>query len=275
MNRVKLVADDAFQRLSASLSDEIQMNELAKEKPMRVNVLMLGAVAAIALASGVVVAEDAAIEDRVRTLVPQVSNLVISETPVPGVMEVRINNDIVYMSEDGRYLMQGQLIDLETQTDLTDAAKSYLRREQLAALDRSKLVSFGPEEADYELLVFTDTDCGYCRRLHDQIDEYAAQGIQINYAAFPRAGVGSDTFNTMVSVWCSEDRQEAMDIAKAGGQPPEEQCDSPVAEQYNLGRSVGVTGTPSMLTFDGEMIPGYVPPQQLRERLDRMHAARN
>jgi len=218
--------------------------------------------------------EGSAIEERVRALVPEVETLVIAESPMPGVMQVQLNSEILYMSENGRYLMQGRLVDLETQTDLTDAAKSVLRREQLANLDESDMVSFGPEDADYELMVFTDTSCGYCRRLHEQIDDYIHEGIRINYLAFPRSGVSSETYDTMVSVWCADDRQEAMNTAKAGNKPPEAQCENPVEEQYQLGRALGVTGTPSMITPDGEMIPGYVPPGQLRERLENLASAR-
>lgn len=233
-------------------------------------------IAALALAGAglATAADENAIEERVRALVPEIETLAIAETPVPGVMEVQLNNEILYMSEDGRYLMQGRLVDLETQTDLTDAAKSVLRREKIAELEETDMVSFGPEDADYELMVFTDTDCGYCRRLHEQIEDYVDAGIRINYLAFPRAGVGSETYETMVSVWCADDRQEAMSTAKAGSQPEPAQCDNPVEEQYQLGRSLGVTGTPSMITPNGEMIPGYVPPQQLRQRLDGLTRAR-
>lgn len=239
--------------------------------------ILVGIMAALGLSfSALAPAADAsAIEERVRALVPEVETLAIAETPIPGVMEVQLNSEIIYISEDGRYLMQGRLIDLETQEDLTDAAKSVLRREKLSELDDAQMVSFGPQDAEYELMVFTDTDCGYCRRLHEQMDEYTEEGIRINYLAFPRAGVGSQTYETMVSVWCSDDRQEAMDTAKSGSQPPEAQCENPVESQYQLGKALGVTGTPSMITPSGDMIPGYVPPKQLRQRLESLSKARD
>lgn len=232
----------------------------------------MGIIAAlgIIIAPQAFAADESAIEERVRGLVPEIETLAIAETPIPGVMEVQLNNEILYMSEDGRYLMQGRLIDLDTQKDLTDAAKTVVRREKLADLEADQMVSFGPENAEYELMVFTDTDCGYCRRLHEQIDAYNDEGIRINYLAFPRAGVGSKTFNTMVSVWCADDRQSAMNTAKGGNQPTEAKCDNPVEDQYRLGKALGVTGTPSMVTPAGDMIPGYVPPKQLRQRLDSL-----
>lgn len=226
------------------------------------------AASALLVASGAVLAANKdSIEERVRALVPNVETIAIAETPVPGLMEVRINNDILYMSEDGRFLVQGRMIDLETQQDLTDSAKSGLRREQISDLDAADFVSFGPEDAEFELLVFTDVDCGYCRRLHEQIADYNNLGIRIHYLAFPRAGVGSQTHEKMVSVWCSDDRQSAMTVAKSGDTPPKKSCENPVEEQYQLGQSLGVTGTPSLMTYDGEMIPGYVPPKDLHERL--------
>jgi len=236
---------------------------------MRITAIIIASLG-MAMAVQAAAADESAIEDRVRALVPEIETLAIAETPVPGVMEVQLNNEILYMSADGRYLMQGRLIDLDTQEDLTDAAKTVLRREKLSGLDESEMVSFGPEDAEYELMVFTDTDCGYCRRLHEQIDAYIDEGIRINYLAFPRSGVGSPTYNTMVSVWCADDRQVAMNTAKSGSQPAEAKCDNPVESQYQLGQALGVTGTPSMVTPDGKMIPGYVPPQQLRQRLESL-----
>jgi len=229
-----------------------------------------GILGLLALASsGALLAADA-IEERLQGLVPDMSQVTIAETPIDGVMQVQIGSDVIYMSEDGRYLLQGRLVDMDTQIDLTDQAKSSVRAEALASLDASDFVTFGPDDADYEILVFTDPDCGYCRRLHEQIAEYAEAGVQVNYLAFPRAGVGSESYNKLVSVWCAEDRNAAMDIAKAGGTPPAKSCDNPVEEQYRLGQSLGVTGTPSILTRNGGIIPGYVPPQQLIGRLDAL-----
>ena len=229
---------------------------------------------ALILLAGLAAADDyRQIEQRLAALVPSATDMSISETPLPGIMQVRIGGDILYMSADGRYLFQGRVVDLETQRDLTDAAMSSVRKERLAALDMSDFVSFGNDGADYELLVFTDPDCGFCRRMHEKIDEYNEAGIRVHYLAFPRAGQGSQTYNKMVSVWCADDRQGAMDVAKAGQTPRQATCDNPVLEQYQLGQSLGVTGTPSLMTFDGDIIPGYVPPEQLRERLDRLAAA--
>ena len=214
-----------------------------------------------------------AAEAKIRELAPSATTVAISETPVDGLLQAQIENDIVYISADGAYLLQGVLFDIDARVNLTDQAKSGLRRELLENLDDPRQISFSPEdEPDYSLLVFTDIDCGYCRKLHEQIDEYTAAGIEINYMAFPRAGIGSHSYEKYVSVWCAEDQQEALTLAKSGGEPEPLQCDNPVLEQYELGQQAGVTGTPAIVTADGTLIPGYMPPEALRARLDAMNA---
>jgi thiol:disulfide interchange protein DsbC len=237
--------------------------------------LALFGLSALFLVSTAAADELDAIQQRLDSLVPNAAEMSISETPMPGIMQVRIGSDIIYMSTDGRYLFQGRVVDLDTQRDLTEAAMSTVRKERLQALDSADFVSYGNDQAEFELLVFTDPDCGFCRRMHEKMDEYNELGIRIHYLAFPRAGQGSATYNNMVSIWCAEDRQGAMDTAKLGRTPRAATCDNPVMTQYQLGQSLGVTGTPSLMTFDGDIIPGYVPPEQLRERLERYAAAAN
>ena len=215
----------------------------------------------------------ALVEEKLRTLVPAAATIAISETPIEGVLQVQINSDIVYVTQDGKYLLQGKIMDLDTRESLTDRAKTGIRAGLLTDLDRDEQITFAPEEAKYDLLVFTDIDCGYCRKLHNQMEEYNEMGIAIHYMAFPRAGVGSASYDKFVSVWCADDQKGALTLAKNGGDPDPQNCANPVAEQYDLGQQLGVTGTPSLLTADGSMIPGYVAPAQLRQRLDAMSVA--
>ncbi len=224
--------------------------------------------------SATAAAEDdyGTVEERIRALAPSATSIAISETPIEGVLMVQVNGDIVYATADGKYLIQGRVVDMETREDLTEKAKAEVRRELLVSVDTSKQISFSPEEPAYELMVFTDIDCGYCRKLHSQMAAYNEQGIAINYMAFPRAGIGSRSYEKAVSVWCADNPQEAMTQAKLGADPDPLQCENPIAEQYQLGMELGVTGTPALLTADGQLIPGYVAPEKLRERLDAMVA---
>ena len=214
-----------------------------------------------------------AVEAKVRTLVPNAQTIAISETPIEGILQVQINSDIVYVTADGQYLLQGQIMDIDTKDNLTDQAKSGIRLTLLTDLNLDEQITFAPEEAKYDLLVFTDIDCGYCRKLHNQMEGYNEQGIAIHYMAFPRAGIGSDSYDKFVSVWCSADQKEALTLAKNGTDPLPQKCPNPIADQYELGREVGVTGTPALVTSDGTLIPGYMPPEQLRQRLDSMETA--
>ena len=210
------------------------------------------------------------VEEKLRTLVPGATTIAVSETPIEGILQVQVNSDIVYVTEDGKYILQGQIMDLDTRESLTDRAKTGIRADLLTGLDSDQQISFAPEEPKYDLLVFTDIDCGYCRKLHNQMAEYNEEGIAIHYMAFPRAGIGSDSYDKFVSAWCADDQQGALTLAKNGGDLDPQSCTNPIAEQYNLGQELGVTGTPSILMADGTMIPGYVPPAQLRQRLDAM-----
>jgi thiol:disulfide interchange protein DsbC len=211
-----------------------------------------------------------AVEAKLRGLVPNAKTIAISETPIAGVLQVQINSDIVYVTSDGKYLLQGQIMDIDSRSNLTDQAKSGIRLGLLAGLNEDEQITFAPEKPEHSVLVFTDIDCGYCRKLHNEMEEYNEQGIAIHYMAFPRAGVGSASFDKFVSVWCADDQKAAMTLAKNGGDPAPQKCPNPIAEQYDLGREVGVTGTPALVTTDGTLIPGYMPPAQLRARLDSL-----
>lgn len=225
--------------------------------------------------SGILQAKDKfeLVEERIRELAPSAKSIAVSETRMAGILQVQIEGDIVYATDDGRYLIQGRVIDMDTREDLTEMAKAEVRKELLDDIDVSKQIEFVPEQTTYDLTVFTDIDCGYCRKLHSQMDEYNDQGIAIHYMAFPRAGIGSASYEKFVSVWCADDQQTALTEAKAGSEPEPRQCDNPIAEQYQLGIALGVTGTPAIMTSDGQLIPGYVPPATLRERLEGMAAA--
>ncbi len=231
------------------------------------------AAAVLLAATGALAGDQAdydAAEAKLRTIVPTGATIALSDSPIEGLLQAQINNDIVYVSNDGSYLVQGTLYDIENRINLTDQAKSVMRKEALAGLNMSEQIVFSPENPEYELMVFTDIDCGYCRKLHEQIEEYMANGIAIRYLAFPRAGVGSHSFDKYVSVWCAENQQQALTLAKSGSEPEPLQCDNPVTSQYELGREVGVTGTPALLTRDGTLIPGYMPPEQLKQRLEAL-----
>jgi thiol:disulfide interchange protein DsbC len=125
------------------------------------------------------------------------------------------------------------------------------------------MVIFAPEEYDHTITVFTDIDCGYCRKLHNEIDAFMAEGIRVRYLFYPRAGLGSPSYQKAVSVWCADDRKQALTDAKAGEPLPEKSCENPVADHMALGEAMGVTGTPAILLENGQLVPGYVPAKRM------------
>lgn len=196
----------------------------------------------------------------------------IGEAPLPGFREAVVGGQMVYISDDGRYLLQGALFDVVDKKDLSQAGLAQVRRRLLATIPASERIVFAPENPEYTVSVFTDVECGYCRKLHEDVAEYNRLGIAIEYLAFPRMGPASEDFRKMVSVWCSADRRSAMSAAKQGRRVPTRDCTNPVARHYDIGRRVGLTGTPMIVTEEGVQMPGYMPPADLRAALDRLAA---
>ena len=198
----------------------------------------------------------------------------INDTPIDGIKEILIDagrgSEILYMSGDGKYILNGSIVDIEKRTNLTDLKKSEIRKDMLANIGKSQRIDFYPEgkEMKHHLTVFTDIDCGYCRKLHAEMSEYNDLGIGISYLFFPRAGLQSASFDKAVNVWCAADQQEAMTLAKAGEPVEAKTCDNPIEQHYKAGVSSGVSGTPALILDDGTLMPGYLPPAQLLQRLE-------
>jgi len=191
----------------------------------------------------------------------------IEESAIPGVKQVLTNRGVFYMSADSKIFIAGRMFDVENNMkNLTETALSGLRLDGMEKFEDSMIV-FPAKDEKHTVTVFTDTTCGYCRKLHAQIDDYNSLGITVRYLAFPRGGINSRSFDEIQSVWCSADQQSAMTKAKAGDKLSTEKCNAPIAGHYNLGQAAGVTGTPAIMLEDGTMIPGYKPPSALAQML--------
>jgi len=187
----------------------------------------------------------------------------ISPTEIDGLYEVILGAEVIYMTGDGRFVLRGELLDLQKQTNVTQSVRTSMRRRLLAEQPAGELIRFSNGRSRHAIYVFTDTDCGYCRKLHQDVPYLNEQGIEVRYLAYPRAGPDSDTFREMEAVWCSDDPRSALTRAKQGEKVQSKSCDNPVAEQYELGRKLGVRGTPAIYLENGRSLPGYVPPKDL------------
>jgi len=186
----------------------------------------------------------------------------IKESKLPNIYEVMYGTEVVYFSEDGNYFIAGDMIELNTRTNLSDLAKESVRIGIMEQED-FKPVVFKAKDEKYKLTVFTDIDCGYCAKLHREMADINDKGITVEYLMFPRAGLQSKSYEKAVSMWCSEDQKTAMTDAKERREIASKTCENPVAAQYALGQEVGVTGTPALVTSSGKLIPGYMPADRL------------
>jgi thiol:disulfide interchange protein DsbC len=197
----------------------------------------------------------------------------IQDAPLAGMYEVAIGSSVAYVSKDGRYIIQGDLYDLDDNANLTERRRSRARVGLLANVDPNSMIVFGPEPADvkHTVTIFTDIDCGYCRQFHREIDKVIGLGIEVHYLFYPRTGPDTESWDKADKVWCAADRKTALTEAKLGGRVPEDSCDAtPVASQYDLGQLVGVRGTPSVFAQNGEQLGGYLTPEALFERLEEL-----
>ena len=233
----------------------------------------LALVAVAALAQAADQPENAAARKALEALVPQAKIDAVEAAPLPGYRQVIVGSQMIYVSDDGRYLLQGTLYDTEAKRDLTGARLAVDHKKKVDAVPKSKRVVFAPDKPKYKVTVFTDLDCGYCRKLHSQIAEYNKLGIEVDYLFFPRTGLNTPSYDKAVSVWCAKDRNAAFTAAKAGKNPAPAKCDNPVAEEYKLGAQVGVDGTPTVFAPDGTKIGGYLSPKEMISKLDSLGKA--
>lgn len=195
---------------------------------------------------------------------PPDANMQVSISPIADLYQVTIGTEILYITADGKYIITGNIIDSDSRENLTDNARNSLRAEVINAVPDTETVIFAPDgEIIHTLNIFTDTDCGFCIKLHQEIPELNKNGIAVRYLAFPRSGVGSKTYQVMQSIWCADDTKSAMNTVKAGQTIPNKTCKNPIAKQHNLGQQIGVSGTPAMILPSGELLPGYIPAARL------------
>ncbi len=200
---------------------------------------------------------------------PDVEISRIKPAPIPGLYEVMMGTDMIYLSEDGRYILQGDLIDLGKRINLSEQERAVARKKILESIPASETINFAPPDTRHTVYVFTDITCGYCQRFHGDVAELNSNGVAVRYLAFPRAGIDAESFKDMESVWCAADRNSAITLAKQDNQITPAQCDNPVKRQYELGQSLGVRGTPAIYLENGQELPGYVPPDTLLQALNQ------
>ncbi|QLK87796.1 bifunctional protein-disulfide isomerase/oxidoreductase DsbC [Arsenophonus endosymbiont of Aphis craccivora] len=232
---------------------------------MKKNIVwLLGLLAAMSHSA---LADDVAIKRTLNKMGIETEN--IPPSPIVGLSTVITSQGLVYVTEDGKYLLEGPIYDLSGPM-LVNVTNQILAK-KIEAMSDQMIIFKAPEEK-YVVTVFTDVTCGYCKKFHQDIAEYNTKGITIRYLAFPRNGLYHELAKTMTSIWCSADRQKALiDAFKGETISPIEKCKTvDIAAQFNIGHMLGINGTPAMVLEDGTVIPGYMTADDLVKGLEKL-----
>jgi thiol:disulfide interchange protein DsbC len=207
---------------------------------------------------------------------PEIPVSSIRDAILPGFYEVLVGSNIYYVTTDGRYMIRGDLTDLSTKHNVSEARRAENRAALIASIDAAKEIVFSPPsgEPKYRVTIFTDVDCAYCRKFHSQIGLVNALGIEVRYVSYPRTGPNTESWAKAENVWCAADQRTALTQAKLGAAVSAVPgCkDTPIAEEYELGRSVGLTGTPGVYADNGVELGGYLPPDELLKALEKAYS---
>jgi len=189
-------------------------------------------------------------------------------TPVNGIYEITRGSEISYTTSDGRYVILGDMVDIDSDQNLSENRRRTIRQRLIDTVPESEMLVFSPKNPKYTITVFTDIDCGYCRRLHSQIAEYNRLGIRVRYLFYPRTGPDTDSWHKAESVWCAPNRLDALTRAKNGEEIKSPKCPTDIVKRdWELGHKLAVEGTPAIFLASGEMLPGYAPPTTLLQYL--------
>ena len=234
---------------------------------MKKYVLALCSIGFFASASAQLATPDADYE-QVRQQFSQLNLTVnaVSEAPLAGLLQVFTNKGLFFTSKDGQYFIEGNIYDLNNKVLVNDAQMRPYIQQNIAA-SKEGTIEYKAKDEKYVINVFTDPSCGYCRKLHNEMKDYNSAGITVRYLAFPRGGLGSETYMQMQHIWCSKDSRGAMDDAKDGDDITPAMCSNPVKAQYEMGQSFGISGTPAIILPSGRLIPGYQPAKALLAQL--------
>ncbi len=211
-----------------------------------------------------------AVVAKLKALRPDLPIESVTASPIPGLLSIELTGgSTLYATTDARYLIAGDLYEMRDDlVNLAEQARDEKRKALIAGVALDDMAVF-PAQGHRKavITVFTDVDCGYCRKLHLEVPKMNKMGVEVRYLAYPRSGIGTPSYDKLVTAWCSSNRQDAITRMKRGEELPPKTCENPVAREYELGHLAGLTGTPAIVLEDGRMLPGYLTAAQLGEVL--------
>lgn len=227
-------------------------------------ILTAGVLSLATMQSAMAADAQAQIQERLQKMIgPDAKQAKISKTDINGLYQIQLGLTVVYMSADGKYMMNGNMIDLASDKNLTRSVQSETRKQMLSEVPESGMIVYPAKDAKHTVTVFTDVDCPYCKKLHKEIPALNKAGVTVRYLSYPRSGMNSPSYNEAVSIWCAEDRAQTMDDAMKGLPPEKKTCDNPVKEHMVRAQMFEVNGTPNMILDNGQAVPGYAPAREI------------
>jgi thiol:disulfide interchange protein DsbC len=219
--------------------------------------------------------DHAAVRAAIERMAPAAKVESIAPAAMPGLLEVVVNGEVLYVSDDGKFLIHGRLFDTAQRVDRTAETEKSQRAGALKQVSNDQRLRYAAAKPKHRVTIFTDIDCGYCRKLHQEMASYNAAGITVDYLFFPRAGLNSESFNKAQFVWCSKDQKKVMDqsMSAAGLAIQPLQCDSPIPKTLVLGQRYASIGTPTIISEDGTVLGGYQSAADLSQRLEQLATA--
>ncbi len=212
-------------------------------------------------------------QDQIKTALaelmgPRAATIEVIESPMKGVYQVDLGDRIQFVSKVGNHLLVGDVFDTQRRVNLSDEIKQEKVLAVVGEIEESEMIVFAPEETKRTITVYTDVDCPYCRKMHQEVPALLENGVKVRYLWFPRSGINTPSYDKAVSIWCAEDQLVAMDDAKLNNKIVDASCKpNPVGDQYASGQRAGVRGTPTIVVDDGTIIGGYLPAKNLLARL--------
>lgn len=232
---------------------------------------ILAALMALPLAAASGVSAQALTKEELASQLNGISAEDISDSPIPGIYQVAIGANVAYVTNDGKFIIRGDIYNAETSANVSEETRAAARVAMLESVDPNSMIVFKPANGNvkHKITIFTDIDCGYCRQFHREIDKVTALGIEVHYLFYPRTGPNTESWTKADQVWCAPNHNQALTRAKLGGEIPDgPSCATPIESHYALGQRIGVRGTPAVFSETGELIGGYLPPADLAKILD-------
>jgi thiol:disulfide interchange protein DsbC len=225
----------------------------------------------IILLTNYALADVSVVVNKLKPFFPEIKAENISPSQLDGYYEVILTDpfiDVMYISIDGKYVIQGAVTDLELMTNISTNRINSIKLNILESISDSDKIVFKAKEEKYVINVFTDVDCPYCAKLHANMRQMNDLGITVKYLASPLEQLHPNAQSAMEKIWCAEDRELAMHNYKSKRYLPDSpDCINPVSEQLAISKQLGVNGTPSIFFENGTNLPGYLPPNDILNRI--------